>query len=329
MEGIVILTENERRAVESCLSLTERGDPAYASRIRSNLEALDELAQAISRYPSVLGSQELGNRPRSPETLVRRLCAGSRFRRTLHIPTRAVLGKSFLIAKINFLSMLSYVFDLFENVAEVDAVRDLNVGNIFALMNEDVFLAILESDAAEPELKEKAAYELINVWEGRLSGRHTEYAAALFSMWYARRDLRPIFGTLMGTSEILQLSGRIHPVWFDFLSEGTGTAGLAEALEEFIFNLSYEDLKTVRAEMQSRGLSAVTPLEAAALIGRSGMLSDFSDTDPRELYASFQERRSNAGFRRRAGIPGPTGTIEEYFVSFLLAQGKFHEIPSS
>ena len=46
---------------------------------------------------------------RSVDSLIEMLCQKEGFDKTLHIPTKAVLGKGFLVAKINFFHMIRYL----------------------------------------------------------------------------------------------------------------------------------------------------------------------------------------------------------------------------
>lgn len=319
VSAIVIFNEEERRIVAECLARIEKKNTGQLAYIRDHLESLSQLAQAISRYPSILGTQKLGERPRSPHTLVQMLCRQPGHRRILHVPTRAVLGKSFLVAKINFLHLIKYVYaSSLLLKSKTRAIQEAIATNIFTLMSEDVFLEIIEANDVTLPTKEKAALQLIGIWQWRLNRNITEYAPVLFSMWKARKHLRPIFGTLVGVSELYQISRQVHPVWSNFLADCAEREEVHQALEEFLFNLTHEELVTLRREMRSRGMDSIDPRRAASIIGRSDFRSDFNDSDPRELYAFFRLRRQNARFRSRAGHTGPGKTIEEFLLLYLL-----------
>jgi hypothetical protein len=84
------------------------------------------------------------------------------------------------------------------------------------------------------------------------------------------------------------------------------------ALEEFLFDLSYEEILRARG---ARKAGEQPPGAGPAGEQRPGARAP----DPREFFRFFRRRRRNAALRRRAGMPGPRKTIEEMLLSYLLS----------
>mgnify|MGYP006900808107 FL=1 len=81
-------------------SLLSRGMNAEIEAVGNNRMALEQLGRSISFYPSILAAHRLGSSSRSVESLVETLCRDDIPDMILHIPTKAVLGRSYSIAKI-------------------------------------------------------------------------------------------------------------------------------------------------------------------------------------------------------------------------------------
>lgn len=319
MPEIVIFDPSESRVVEGALRFASRRNPDYQRCLLSAKQALETIAESISRYPSVTSTQTLRKSSRSVETLVQSLCEGSANDRALQTPTRAVLGKSFLIAKVHFLYLIR---DMYGQHAlqrhRAGLLTDLIFANVFTLMSEDVFTCILEDRRSDAELRRRAAEQLAHIWEWRLRRNVQEFAPVLSGLWQSRRTLRPIYGTMLGASELLQLAARAHPRWFDFLQANAHRAEACQALEEFLFDLTHEQLLVLRSEMDRRCLAAVRRKDVAAILGSAAAAPEPGALDPRWMYASFQRRRTDAQFRVRAALPGPTQTVEELLMGYLL-----------
>ena len=76
--------------------------------IKDRMKDLEHLARAIALFPSLLEQHDLPGGMRTPKTLVEMLIdnreAGDR---TLLLPSKASLGKGFLVAKMHTFSSLS------------------------------------------------------------------------------------------------------------------------------------------------------------------------------------------------------------------------------
>lgn len=318
---IIVFNDNESDLIFKCQSAPKIKENETANdRIIKHINALVELARAISQYPSILMSTGLNGEEQSADTLIEMLCEQDDFDKIMHIPTKAVLGKGFLVAKINFFLMLQYLAEPIPELREEYMKISEDVSNIvFTLMSEEVFISLIEDKNIAAEIRNRAAFLLTNIWEYRLNHGVQEFSPILNSIWEARKKLCPVFGTLMGTSELLMMSADIDPKWLDFLDEKTGDSEVFQALEEFLFTLTTEELSELRRKMKKQGLNSVKKEQIEQIMGRKQMYPEFNESDSREMYRFFRDRKHNAQFRNRAGAPGPKKTIEEYIMCHLLS----------
>ena len=312
MNSIVVFNEAENVTADEALTFAVRKYPDYHRYLCTANDALHALAHGISQYPSITDTHRLRRKTRSLSTLVRSLCNGNREDRALETPTRAVVGRGFLIAKIHFFYLIRHMYESHRlSKRRAQGITDHIFTNVFTLMSEDVFISMLDNGNACDGLKERAAAQLAYIWEWWLNRNIEQFAPVLFSPWNSRARLRPICGTMMGASELLHISCRVHPLWFDFLREHNGTAHVYQALEELLFDLSCEEVVLLRSEMARRSLAAVSRGEVADILGKQDRIPAHGELDARWMYSFFQQRRSDAQFRIRADLPGPKKTIEE------------------
>ena len=163
---IPVFSGKETVTVERSLSFAERRCPEHYEYLKAAQEALDSLGRSVSQYPSITGTQTLRKRARSVETLAESLCNAGAKDRVLATPTRAVLGKAFLIAKIQFFALIRDMYDSRRfSGRHVPRVIDHLYANVVSLMSEDVFASILESSVASPQLRRSAAQQLASICE--------------------------------------------------------------------------------------------------------------------------------------------------------------------
>ncbi|MCP4132807.1 MAG: hypothetical protein GY754_17710 [bacterium] len=323
--GLVIFNDEESDLIYHSISvITQNNMTEEAGRIKKNIDALVELVRAISQYPSILATSKLCNVSRSVGTLMEMLSTKEGQDKIMYTPTKAVLGKGFLVAKISFFNMLSMIVkELPELNEKVPIITKFIADTIYTIMGEEVFLAILEDKESNDTIRNRAGFLLANVWEYRLNEGVSDFAPILNSMWEARKRLIPIFGTLMGTMELCQMSANLDPVWEEFLLENENSEEVFESLEEFLFSLAYEELNDLRKKMEDQGLSVITRKDLESLMSHKKLYDDFDIADPREMYRFFRDRKLNARFRKRAETPGPKKTIEEHIMCYLLSSQRW------
>ena len=321
MMEIVVFNDEESDIIDRCQRKVRarQMEDAY-NRIGLNINALVELSRAISQYPSVLKSTDFGDGQRSADTLIEMLCEKEDFDKTLHIPTKAVLGKGFLVAKINFFHMLMYFSNPIPELREESITISSFISNIiFTLMSEEVFISLIENTAHKEEVRTRAAFLLANIWEYRLNQNVKDFAPILNSIWESRKKMQPVFGTMMGTSEMMTLSAELDKAWIEFISEYGSHPEITEALEELLFSITFEELSEIREKMASTQIRCITKKDIPEILGRNPVYPEFSENDPREMYIFYRSRKHNARFRKRAERKGPKMTIEEAIMGHLLS----------
>lgn len=312
---IVVLNNDEKILVENAF---ERLNGKYKNSVvelSKKLLDLERLSSAISRFPSIKETSVLAGETRSQKTLIENLCKTPTDSRMLSMPTKAILGRGFIVAKFHVFSALTKIAakSLFPK-KEIEILRNATLNIMFTIMSEDVYISILDSNLLSKEKRKDVADALTHLWEHRLDQNITTFAPVLTGVWYARDKLAPVFGTMMGTSELFLLSTNLDEKWQKFLLEKLPQKVIGQALEEFLFGISYEDILFVREQLSKKGVPVIGRDEVSGLLKRD---FDFSNTDPRLFYASYVERHNNAGARKRLNIEGPKNTLEDYYISFL------------
>ena len=80
------------------------------------------------------------------------------------------------------------------------------------------------------------------------------------------------------------------------------SADESAAFEEFLFNMTSEELATLRRAMQQRRVSAASPAWAAEVLQRQiEDLEHRHEINPMALYRSYQRRQLAADFRMMSG----------------------------
>lgn len=324
MKKIIIFNQEENDLIQYYLEVVKRQRPKVAANIKNNIEVLIKCTDVISQYPPVFGRQYLGGELRSLNTLLKTIYNQEDTGRIMYIPTKAVLGRAFLISKINFLYKLKYLADSISGLKnQIAIILDHITANIFTIMGEEVFYSIAKDKSIPLKIREKAGLRLVNIWEHWVDQGIKDYAPILNSIWAARKTIRPKFGTLIGVSEFYHLSETVDAIWFDFLKKAD-SKDVFQALEEFIFNLTYEEIEILRKEMKKRKLLSINREDLALILRKDHFYPDFDEADPREMYRFFLRRQNNAEFRRRSGLPGPKITIEKHLICYILSTKRYY-----
>jgi hypothetical protein len=205
-------------------------------------------------------------------------------------------------------------------------VHDLNeelAQSIYTLLCEELFLALLRKPDITIACKRRAADQLISIWDDATI-EIDDFAPMLESAWHARNRVTSNYGCLLGASETFRLASEdCNPLVIDFFAREDRSPDEAQAFEEFLFNMTSEELGTLRAAMRDAGLTAVSPAWAAQIVGRQlEELEHSREIDPMALYRSYNRRQLAADFRLMSGQPGPRRTAEGYLMVHLLDQQK-------
>ncbi|GJQ62614.1 MAG: hypothetical protein SCALA702_16670 [Melioribacteraceae bacterium] len=322
MKQIIIFKDNELALLDVISEYLGKEDrQSDINLINSKRTALEGVARSISIYPSINDSVSLGGSFRNINTLVRRLCDENGRDLIFNMPTKAILGKSYLVAKLNYFYMISYIIS--DSIALLDLRRkvyDILKNIVFTLMAEEVFVEILIDKQVSVDLKEKAAIRLTKLWEFRLDHGVSNFAPSLENIWGARGALSPVYGTFLGASELMQLSTNLNPKVSDFFEKVDFSEDLHSALEEFLFGLTFEELLFLRKSMNEMGRNSLSDGEIRELLSGKPTYMLKKNVDPRDFYSFFITRNNNSKFRLQAETSGPKKTLEEHLMLHLLAE---------
>ena len=98
-------TDRQNELINQLLDYTKVNDKEHYQTFTNRINDLNSIDSSVSKFPSLLERSELAGGTRTRTTLIESLIkhqdAGDR---TLRLPSKAVLGKSLLIAKAHTLS---------------------------------------------------------------------------------------------------------------------------------------------------------------------------------------------------------------------------------
>lgn len=314
------LTEvTEDDLLERLLPSIRRLEPQTFERGLQLRHSLRLLSEAFDAYPSIFDEQTIAYDVRSVDTLVEAL-----FRdgcdHTVLLPTKVAVGRGLMIARLN---VYGFLFKICAGSPDLAAYReDLQhrwESLVFSLLIEDVYQVVIESvDRYSTAQRRRSAIDLLHLWEHRSDRNVPDYAPILLDLWRVRTRVAPVFGTMLGTMELLRISSLLSATWHDFLCAHDSDAETIQALEEFVFGLTYEQIARVRGQMRDRGMGVVDRDGLMHLLGEDVSLPEVEGMDPREMYRFYQRRALDVSRRRIADHPGPRRTLEEILLIYLL-----------
>lgn len=318
---VVIFTTKQQALVNEIMPIIQKNDSDTGENFRNRISDLQALASAINRFPSLLERHSIIGDIRTPtsliDSLIEHLDSGDS---TLQLPSKANLGKGLLIAKIHTLSSLTRQAN---HLGEEKLYKELEtetISSMFSLLVEDVYLNLIR-DASQPlEFRREWAMSLLLLWEHWSDQNIEDVAPVLQSVWTARRRLAPAFGTMMGTSELMMISMQMDEQWIQFIKEKMGEPGVTQAMEEFLFGISYEQIKTLKNTLRTKGISAIGRDEVSKFLGEH--VKADAGLDYRDFYSLYTVRRDNARSRGRFKAEGPYKTLEDYYIQFVTEQNK-------
>lgn len=301
---------------EALDALTRAASPQLEA-INGGLERLGRAAQLVDTSPSV--KRSFHGRMVSSESLVELLCRLPDYDLDLHLPTKAVLGQAYLVAKINFFKGIGYALESALGSPElIERIQHEAGQSIYTKLAEELFLSIVTDPRGQYKVKSRAARALFEVWENRLTAEIDDFAPVLEGVWVARNRVRPVMGTLRGTHEFLRLLGdtQDHSFFDHFTTDHVGDEEV-QAFEEFLFGISHEEISKLRLHLEQQPTSVLSQDDARDILGRSKE-SWVPMGGPQDFYSSYKKRKVKANYREMTSAAGPKKTAEEYvMVAFL------------
>ncbi len=326
MYKITAFSDKELRLVDKSEEILQNSGKDIYATFMNQKKTLISLAVLVSKTPSLKSRKRYGLNKRDIKTMSNTIIQFSTSNPLL-LPTRAIMGRSFILSKINFFYfLLKVISDYKTDSVLVNEIQNTCNSLVFSLMAEETYEAIIKNNVTHRKFKQIASDELAHLWEFRMDRNLDSFSPPLMALWKERCNLIPVLGTLQGTSEILKLSINLSETWGKFLSSAPGNAGLESALEEFVFGLKHEEIKHLRSRMKSLKIPAVNREQSIEILKKDKIYEEkhkiFINGDAREIYSFFQMRLGNTVKREIKNTEGPRQTIEELFLIYLLNQKK-------
>jgi hypothetical protein len=320
-----VLDRRESELVEAALAQVESRSPTDAMILQNLINELRATNELLDRQRPLRRPTSLGGENRDEQTLIEHLCQLDGLSGDLSLPLKATLSRTHLLTKINFLrgfvKATSTIKDIPDCVRMTHELREEVAQSIYTLLAEELLLALLRKPDVARRTKQRAADQLITIWDDAAL-EIDDFAPLLESAWHARNRINTAYGTLLGATETFRLvTEDCNPDVLEFFGREGMSADESAAFEEFLFNMTSEELATLRRAMQQHHVSAASPAWAAEILGRQiEELEHAHEIDPMALYRSYQRRQLAADFRLMSGAPGPRRTAEGYLMVYLLDQ---------
>ena len=321
--GIIVFTDHQQKLIDRLSSALAQNASDRVDRLQSRLTDVTNLAKAIAYFPSLLERANTTTSTRTPEALVETLISYQEDGdTTLHMPSKAILGKGFLVAKIHTFFSMSKLAKNYAKMTdkEVKEYSDETISMMFTLMAEDVYMNLIKDKNIALDIRREIANSLIILWEHRSDQTINDIAPVLQSVWTARRKLAPAFGTMMGTSELLMVTLQMDDQWNSFIRERLADPEVTQAMEEFLFGVSYEQILRLKGILRDQGVKSIGRDEVSAYLGER-VKTDIN-LDYRDFYLLYTVRRDNARARQRLHLQGPKNTLEDHFFKFIMEQNR-------
>lgn len=320
--GIIVFTERQKELVKTLREALSGTWQEELEAFNKRVDDLKKLATAIANFPSLLERATLTGGTRTPSSLIDSLVNSNREGdTTLQLPSKATLGKGFLVAKLHTFSSIEKISreaNLDKNL--VAALHDETISMMFLLLAEDVYLNLIRDTSLPMESRRQLAISLLLLWEHRADQNISDISPVLQSVWMARTRLAPAFGTMMGTSELIMFSFQMDEQWSDFIKTQLANQEVSQAMEEFLFGISYEQITKLKNMLRERGIAAIGRDEVSSFLG-ADVKTNVSE-DYRDFFQQYSLRRDNSRARKRLNLPGPHKTLEDFFISFVMEKNR-------
>jgi len=321
MEGARFFLDGDERAfLREALGAVQRAGLQHGQGLYGEMQSLAQLAALIQDIPGI-AEWVHGTRPLdSGEALVALCSTIVDYDKELHLPTKAMLGQAYGLAKIHFLENTAQALvNVRAPVALQERAWSQWARALHGRMAEEILISIAMDAQCAHDARVDAGRILFHIWEERLHVEVDDFAPVLESAWQARRMLRPVLGTMLGASELMRLfqlakDDRL----LSYFAEDDVPEEQTQAFQEFIFGLSHESIQLLRLRMGEKSIHALSFDDAKNMLGIQDGIQFQEVPTPQALYTSYRMRRVKAQARTLTGVPGPKKTAEEYAMGHLL-----------
>lgn len=319
-----IFDKQETALIMLALTAIDLVAPEDARVIREHIQRLGHVIDVIETTPSLDQERSFAGRTYSRETLLERLVASDGYTGELRLPLRATLSRAFLLMKIqllrDFVRAATRQLDRSEEWDRLDRqLRDELAQSVYTELAEALLMSLLSAHGLTADTKRKAADQLVSLWNNAKI-EIDDFCPLLESAWKARNRVNVDLGTLLCTSEYIRLvTADCASGFLEFFARDNATAAEMQAFEEFLLDLSFEEIEVLRNAMRDEQVTTASAEWAQRVLGREIELETEGDRiDPIALHRSFFRRHRAAQTRQLAGQPGPQRTAEAYLMIYLL-----------
>jgi hypothetical protein len=314
--------EAERALLAGALNRL-REAPASCALIEQNIARVERLGDVVRSYPSLYVGSDLAGQHRDLSTLLDRLAGIGPLASPFRFPVKASLAHDFVLAKSQLMrSVLLALGALGGGADGSELAADLRakLGEcIYTLLIEDILLEILFDLQVTVAVRHRAGEWLVRFWDDSTAVAIHDFCPLLESAWRARNQLVVAFGTLMGSTEVMQLMGKaVDARFMDFFCRSDSRSEQRQAFAEFLFGLDHEQLEVLHDRMRDAGLTAVDAGWVARTLGVEEWELFSGVEDPEAMFLSYRKRRNAAQARRLRDVPGPRRAAESYLMLYLL-----------
>lgn len=320
-------------------TLVDGGHPAgpeITEALVRHVERVEGIAGALHAFPGVFRESSLGSRRRDLDTLVELYAQASDADVDMFLPTRALLGRALLMARMNTWRLLDYATD--EAVPSQHPARPLLRREVdrwlhrcvYSKLAEEVLSSISMDAALARPIRREAVRNLVSIWDGQPSAEVRAFFPLLEAVWHARRQLRVNVGTLLGFSEMMMLlQAGCDPQFVQYFAQGRRTSDEQQAFQEFLVGVTTEQILSLEQLLQRTGRTSMSREEAEQALGRQASTGPARAHPGVRAYHFYRERFLQAAARRLRDLPGPKHTAEEYMMVYFLEREARRGLPGA
>jgi hypothetical protein len=322
-------SEEERltmlRVREALADAPQPAGSEIAEALARHVERVEGVAAALRAFPPVFRESALGRRRRDLDTLVELHAGASDADLDMVLPTRALVGRALLMARMNAWRLLDYATG--EAVPAEHPARPLLRREVdrwlhrcvFSKLAEEVLSALSMDRALARPVRRAAVGHLVSIWDGAPSPEVRAFFPFLEAVWSARRQLRVNLGTMLGFSEMMMLlQAGCDPQFVQYFAQARRIADEQQAFQEFLVGVTTEQIHSLEQLMQRTGRTSITREEADLALGRTPDAGTPRAHPGVRAYHFYRERYLQAAARRLRDLPGPRHTAEEYMMIYFL-----------
>ncbi len=306
--------------------LKTEGADASARHLKEVIDQLVRLRQIVTAYPSIVYPHSVAGEHRDVYTLTDAICRSNPFTVEAYMPTRASVGRAYVVAKFNFFRLLHRIVfhhmpDDQARVELLDELMHFVRESVLLIITEDILVSIASNLNEHLDLRRKAVYLLADMWEHRTARSVKDFFPLMDSIWDAKSRIRITYGTLSGTTEILSLMREgCDTAVIDYFTRDQISEDERHALMELVFNSTFEELETMRRYMKHHENQVLGPSDVARIFNVPVSRLHQTTSDAKDMFFTFRERQVTSYHRAIYDLPGPKKTAEEYLMIYYLEQ---------